>query len=249
VKDQTIRILFVLLAVIVSRYAISAEPCGKPKLAVGRPGDAVDDAAGRGQIFESIVVPGFTDVYVDTSGIAIADLDRDGLLDILVIYSGYRTDSHTLKLLLNRGCLHFKEHPVQITGSEISADALGGGVQIPNLVDFNNDGFPDLLLTRSGLKSSGNTLLLSDGSFDRFVDRSKDLDLQNLTSYTRQSSIADVNGIGATLSKHSVARRRERNNAKNAKGGTHLSQVMISDTHSTHAFHRTHRCCPYAVAA
>jgi hypothetical protein len=188
--------LIVLLVLAAAPFSVGAETCGEPELRAGRPGDAANDAAGRGQIFESIVVPGFTDVYVDTSGIAIADLDRDGLLDILVVHSGYRTDSHTLKLLRNRGCLRFEEHPVRITGSEISASQLGAGVQIPNLVDFDGDGFLDILLTRSGLKTSGNTLLLSDGGFDRFVDRSTDLDVRNLTSYTRQSSIADVDGDG-----------------------------------------------------
>jgi hypothetical protein len=159
-------------------------------------GDAADDAAGRGQMFESIVVPGFTDRYVDTAGTAIADVDRDGRLDIVVVSSGYRTDSHTLHLLLNRGCFTFSEHPVEITGSEVSAGELGAGVQIPNLVDFNNDGFLDILLTRSGLRSSGNTLLVSDGAFDRLVDRSTELDVRNLTAYSRQSSIADVDGDG-----------------------------------------------------
>jgi hypothetical protein len=195
-KQLTGRVLFVLLVLVIARVAICAEPCGEPELRAGRPGDATDDAAGRGQVFEGIVVPGFTDRYVDTAGVAVVDLDRNGLLDILVVRSGYRTDSHTLHLLLNRGCLQFEEHSIQITGSEITADALGRGVQVPNLVDFNSDGFLDLLLTRSGLSSSGNTMLLSDGAFDRFVDRSTDLDVRNLTSYTRQSSIADVDGDG-----------------------------------------------------
>jgi hypothetical protein len=180
----------------VAPAAICAEPCAEPELNPGRAASAVAEAAGRGQIFESIVVPGFTDVYVDTSGIAIGDLDRDGRLDILVVHSGYRTDSHTLKLLLNRGCFVFEEHPIRITGSEITAETIGRGVQIPNLVDFNNDDFLDILLTRSGLRSSGTTLLLSNGEFDVFVDRSTDLDVRNLTSYTRQSSIADVDGDG-----------------------------------------------------
>ena len=195
-RQQTIRALSLVLALFFTRAAICAESCGEPQLSAGRSGDAASDAAGRGQIFESIVVPGFTDRYVDTAGIAIADLDRDGLLDIVVVHSGYRTDSHKLKLMLNRGCFRFEEQPVRIRGSKVSAAKLGKGVQIPNLVDFNNDGFLDLLLTRSGLKSSGNTLLLSDGNFDRFVDRSTELDVRNLSSYSRQSSIADVNGDG-----------------------------------------------------
>ncbi len=188
--------LSLVLTLLIAPVANGAARCGEPELTPDRSGDAANDAAGRGQMFENIVVPGFTDRYTDTAGIALADLNRDKLLDLLVVYSSYHNDSQELKLLLNRGCFRFEAHPVQITGSEISAARLGKGAQIPNLVDFNNDGFLDLLLTRSGLNSPGNTLLLSDGGFDRFVDRSKELDVRNLGSYTRQSSIADINGDG-----------------------------------------------------
>jgi hypothetical protein len=195
-RRVTGQVLFALLILAVGRGAIGAEPCGEPQLRPVIAGDAAADAAGRGQIFEAIVVPGVTDRFLDTAGTAIADINRDGMLDIVVVHSGYRTDSHTLKLMLNRGCFRFSEHPVRITGSEISTEELGKGVQIPNLVDFNNDGFLDILLTRSGLTTCGNTLLLSDGGFDRFVDRSTELDVRNLTAYSRQSSIADVDGDG-----------------------------------------------------
>jgi hypothetical protein len=188
--------LLTLLFLFFAGVAWCAETCPEPPLRPGLPGDATDDAAGRGQMFENIVVPGFTDQYVETSGTALVDVDRDGRLDIVVVHSGYFTDGHTLHLLLNRGCFRFQEHPIAISGSQISAADLGPGVQIPNLVDFNDDGFLDILLSRSGLRSAGNILLLSDGSFDRFVDRSADLDVRNLTSYSRQSSIADVDGDG-----------------------------------------------------
>jgi len=195
-KLSGVAAFLVLSSLTIAANAWPDEGCSEPQLRAGLPGDAADDAAGRGQIFESIEVSGFTDRPVETSGIAIADVDRDGRLDLLVIHSGYFTDEHALQLLLNRGCWTFEEHPVQITGSDISATDLGPAVQIPNLVDFNNDGFLDILLTRSGLRSSGNTLLVSDGAFDRFVDRSTELDVRNLTAYSRQSSIADVDGDG-----------------------------------------------------
>ncbi len=50
----------------------------------GRPGaDPARDAAGRGQLFESICVAGFTGIQEGMNGLAIVDLNKDGRLDIV----------------------------------------------------------------------------------------------------------------------------------------------------------------------
>jgi hypothetical protein len=77
---------------------------------------------------------------------------------------------------------------------------------VPNLADFNGDGFLDLFITRhSPMQANenrgnvpllGNTFLLSDGAWDRFVDVSAKMGTRNERAYNRQSSIGDVNGDG-----------------------------------------------------
>ena len=73
--------------------------------------------------------------------------------------------------------------------------------QIPNLADFNQDGFLDIFITRhrGGVNNQnivGNSLYLSQGKFDLFHDVSEKMGIQNKNAYNRASSIADVNGDG-----------------------------------------------------
>ena len=55
---------------------------GKPVLKSLPDSDAVRDAAGTGQLFECVHVPGLTDVRKGVNGFAIADLNRDGRPDL-----------------------------------------------------------------------------------------------------------------------------------------------------------------------
>lgn len=166
------------------------------------PGDAASDAAGVGQLFESIVVPGVTDVQASTNSGVLADFDHDGRVDLLLIQSGgsvHRPEGR-LRLLLNRGCFGFAEHVVDIAGSGFTAARLGTQTQIANVADFNRDGFLDILLTRSrgpqDYPSTGNSLLLSQGAFDRFRDVGPAMGLDNRESYNRATAIGDLNGDG-----------------------------------------------------
>jgi hypothetical protein len=145
---------------------------------------------------------------VAVNGLAIADLNRDGLPDIVAtrqtrttffVRPGAEFPHDRLDVLINRGNMKFEPHAITITGSDLTQEKFGLSAEIPNLADFNGDGFLDLFITRSGgakQQKHGNTLLLSDGVWDKFRDASVAMGVQNLDGYNRQSSIADVNGDG-----------------------------------------------------
>ncbi len=173
-------------------------------------GDASADAAGLGQLFESVVAAGLTDVVMGTNGFAIADLNRDGLMDIVLTQSeprnwGRRTPDR-LRVLLNEGDFVFTEHPISIIGSDLSGADFANSAQVPSLADFNKDGYLDILVTRSapymggqvreGAQLRGNTLLVSNGAWDRFEDLSEPLGMRNELGYNRQPCFGDVNRDG-----------------------------------------------------
>jgi poly(3-hydroxybutyrate) depolymerase/catechol-2,3-dioxygenase len=190
---------------------ISDQRPGEPPLKKMPDGDPARDAAGRGQLFESICVPGITDLQEGMNGVAIVDLNKDGLLDIVATYSaprgtGWRWGAaEKLRVFINEGDFHFHLHPIKLVDSKVSLDNFGRG-QVPNFADFNGDGFLDLFVTRhaqmSGGKSNpndhklGNGLYLSDGAWDVFHDVSAKMGIQNEKAYNRQPSIGDVNRDG-----------------------------------------------------
>ena len=184
---------------------------GEPPLLAPADSDAGRDAAGRGQLFESIAIPGFTDIREGTNGIAIVDLNRDGLLDVVATYSPLRGSGRAwgagekLRVFVNEGDFGLKEHQIKLTGSAVSPQAFGRG-QVPMLADFNGDGLLDLFVTRharaqagrsrAGVESPGNSLLVTDGAWDTFRDVSEQMGIRNETAYNRQASFGDVNRDG-----------------------------------------------------
>jgi enterochelin esterase-like enzyme len=184
---------------------------GGPRLKAMSPGDASADAAGRGQLFESIAIPGFTDVQEGTNGLAVADLNRDGLLDIVATYSGPRGSGgawgagEKLRVFLNEGDFRYREHAIKLADSDATLDAFGRG-QVPVLADFNRDGFLDLFVTRHapmqagenrrGVPLQGNSLFVTDGSWDSFRDVSERMGIRNELAYNRQPCFGDVNRDG-----------------------------------------------------
>ena len=173
-------------------------------------GDASADAAGLGQLFESVVVPGLTDVMMGTNGFAIADLNRDGLLDLVLTQAeprswGRRTPDR-LRVLLNQGDFSLAEHEITIIDSDLSCADFGNSAQVPNLADLNRDGWLDILVTRNAPYSGGqvrdaaqlrgNTLLVSSGAWDRFEDLSERMGVRNEIAYNRQPCFGDVNQDG-----------------------------------------------------
>lgn len=167
------------------------------------PGDATSAAEKPGdKMFRSVAVPGITDVYAATDSGVLADFNGDGLVDVLLVQSGGSPTKPVgrLRLLLNRGCFHFEEHKIEIENSGFTAEHLGLENQIANVADFNKDGFLDILLTRSrgayDHPSIGNSLLISDGAFDRFHDVGGKMGIRNQQGYNRATAIGDLNGDG-----------------------------------------------------
>jgi hypothetical protein len=186
------------------------ERLGEPALKTLGDYDAVRDAAGRGQMFEAVHAPGFTNLRESTNGIALVDINRDGWLDIVATYSPRRGTERSggverLRVLLNDGNWNFREHAITLKGSKVALDDFGRG-QVPVLADFNRDGFLDLFVTRhatmqggrnvSGRYSHGNSLFISDGAWDIFRDVSTQMGIRNEEAYNRQPSIGDVNKDG-----------------------------------------------------
>jgi len=190
---------------------IAEQRPGEPPLKKMPDGDPARDAAGRGQLFESIVVPGFTSIQEGMNGLAIVDLNKDGWLDIVATYSPPRGTGarwgagEKLRMFLNEGGFRFREHKITILDSKVSPDAFGRG-QVPVLADSNGDGYLDLFVTRNAQMSGGqsnpndqklgNGLYLSDGAWDRFRDVSAKMGIQNEKAYNRQPSFGDLNKDG-----------------------------------------------------
>lgn len=57
---------------------VAGQKQGEPPLKMMPDCDATRDASGRGQRFESIVVPGFTSIQEGMNGVAVVDLNKDG---------------------------------------------------------------------------------------------------------------------------------------------------------------------------
>jgi catechol 2,3-dioxygenase-like lactoylglutathione lyase family enzyme len=182
---------------------------GEPTLKKMPDGDAARDAAGRGQLFESIVVPGFTSLQEGTNGFALVDLNRDGRIDIVAANEPPRTlaagrAGSRLRVWINEGGFRFREHAIQIAGP--AATVSNPSPQVPVLADFNRDGFLDMLVTRHspmisgrirpGATPIGNTLLLSQGRWDSFQDVSEKMGIRNEKAYNRQASFGDANKDG-----------------------------------------------------
>jgi hypothetical protein len=185
-----------------------------------------------GQLFECVHVPGITDLREGLNGFALADLNRDGKPDLIANFSPPATARTTrLVVLLNEGGFRFVPHAIAIRESSLTMEDFGAAAQIPNLADFNRDGFLDLVVTRSapslggrvrrGMTPLGTTFLLSDGAWDTFVDVSERMGARNELGYNRQTSIGDVNQDGWL----DIAIGCD--NIKNALGGVPHSRLYV----------------------
>ncbi|WP_052299499.1 SUMF1/EgtB/PvdO family nonheme iron enzyme [Rubinisphaera brasiliensis] len=188
--------------------------------------DANRDAAGTGQLFEAIHVPGFTDFREGLNGYAFADLDGNGFLDIVTVTTPpfaldatwtdgqgdvkrTRTPTDRLRILLNFGDFRLKQQEISLTGSPATPDDLSQGWrggQIPALADFNRDGRYDIFITRQcpmkggrvnpGMTPVGCSLFLAEDSFYQFKDVSRQYGALNELAYNRSVSLGDINQDG-----------------------------------------------------
>jgi hypothetical protein len=178
----------------------------------------VSRRAPKGGLFERIEIAGFTDMVAGTNGFAMADMNRDGRLDLILAQSpvlrgaenaraATSLKADALRVLVAVGPWRYEERTIAIEGAQPQgARAASRAPQIPFLADFNRDGYLDIFLTRHvasmggrprpGAGIQGCSLYISQGSWDRFADLAGRMGVRNETAYNRQASVGDVNGDG-----------------------------------------------------
>jgi poly(3-hydroxybutyrate) depolymerase len=205
----------VWLVVVCGAVLFPAAPTmGKPATGEADPAPA---PASVGPMFESIAVPGVTDIAEGTNSAAFADFDGNGYLDIVTVSTpSFALDKgegdgvrDRLRLLMNYGTWRFREHKLDLFGSPKTPTDFGQGwrgSQVVAPADFDADGRLDLFVTRQvnavhgrvrdGFEPIGCSLHLARGAFWRFDDVSEETRPLNAMAYNRQSSLGDVNGDG-----------------------------------------------------
>ena len=169
----------------------AVDACAEPPLLAGSPGPASEAAAGRGQIFEQIALPGITDVEVidGNGGVAMVDINQDGLLDIVLV-NAIAPMPEALNLFINRGCWQFEKQPVTVTNAD---ELVTDNNAIPVFADFNDDGLLDFYLTSDPV---ANYLFLARGDYATFEEVGRQMGVDNESAYSRQAQLADINGDG-----------------------------------------------------
>ena len=99
----------------------------------------------------------------DSYGACMADIDRDGWLDIYVTERSLSFSSNRNYLYRNLGNNTFEE-----VAEEWGLDDPGKAPFFPAFFDMNNDNWPDVYIAQD--KSQGNTLLLHRGTENSFAD-------------------------------------------------------------------------------
>ncbi len=118
--------------------------------------------------------------FYNGGGVAIGDLDKDGLPDIY--FTGNMTGD---ELYLNKGNLQFQK--ITRTAGILSANLWTTGV---TFADVNNDGWLDIYVCRSGKRSFRNNLLYINQGNGKFEESAKEYGL-NDNGYSVQASFFD----------------------------------------------------------
>jgi enediyne biosynthesis protein E4 len=139
------------------------------------------------------------------TGVTMADVNGDGLLDIYICYSGKDASLRGNQLFINQGNLTFKEEAAQYGLND------SGYCTQAAFFDYNHDGYLDMFLLRHSVKKIDNMELakfrndldplagdkLYENRGGHFVDVSKQAGLrQSPLTYGLGIAIADVNQDG-----------------------------------------------------
>ena len=133
--------------------------------------------------------------YIENTppGCAFLDFDGDGWLDIFLVQSGPSDPFETVKnrptcaLYKNNGDGTFREIT---TGSGLDADiGYGQGVTIG---DFDNDGYPDILVTAYDRL----TLFHNEKGAGKFTDVTRKMGMDNLHGYFTSAAFGDYDNDG-----------------------------------------------------
>ena len=125
--------------------------------------------------------------YYNGSGVAVGDINQDGLPDI---YFGATTNKN--KLYINKGNLQFEDitSPAGVEGDF----GITAGV---SFIDINNDGWLDIYICKSGDQSERyrtNQLFVNNGNLT-FSERAKEYGLDD-TSFSNQAYFFDMDQDG-----------------------------------------------------
>jgi hypothetical protein len=130
-------------------------------------------------------------------GVGLIDFDGDGLLDIFVTGGGYydgpdkkEIKGHPCKLYKNLGNWKFKDVTAEV-GLDIDWYYTHGCA----VADYDNDGWPDLLVTGWGRVALFHNEPTPDGKGRRFVDVTKKAGL-NDNLWSTSAAFADLDGDG-----------------------------------------------------
>ena len=121
------------------------------------------------------------------AGVSIGDFNNDGLPDLY-----FSSSLGSNKLFLNEGNFHFKD----ITKSA-GVDGGAGLKTGVNVIDFNNDGYPDIFICKSGMKDPKlrKKILYINNHDLTFTNRATEYGLDD-DSYTTQAYFFDYDKDG-----------------------------------------------------
>jgi hypothetical protein len=196
-RDQGLRLGVLLLTAAV---LVSCALWAQPQSGASRPAETtstqfpslVDITAATGVQFNHLSTPEQRYIVESMSGgVALIDYDRDGYPDI------YFTNAQSVEMAMNgkkaKGALYHNNHDGTFTDvtdkAGVGYPCWGMGAVVG---DYNNDGWPDLLVT-----CFGGVVLYRNNGDGTFTDVSKQAGLSGDTGWATGASFGDYDGDGS----------------------------------------------------